>query len=62
MRFVLRITDDTIEIDSPDPLSMDELKQIFQSLEKRGISIRPDDLAGEDQPLDSKVIKGRLCG
>ncbi|MEM3342241.1 MAG: hypothetical protein QW728_06070 [Thermoplasmata archaeon] len=62
MNFTIRISDSFVEIESPEPLSLEELKKIFTALEKQGIVVRSDYLAGDGQPLDSKLIKGRLCG
>ncbi|MEM3341670.1 MAG: hypothetical protein QW728_03160 [Thermoplasmata archaeon] len=52
MSFEIRISDGFLEIELPEPLSLEELKKIFAALEKQGIVVKSDELAGEEQPLD----------
>jgi hypothetical protein len=62
MSLSLRITDEGVEIVSPEPLPLEKLREIFLALRAQGLGVKCDELAGDDQPLDSRLIKGRLCG
>ena len=62
MKINLIIEDGKIEVVSKDPLELAELERIFKALEAQGLKVRKDPIAPQDQPLESKLIKGRLCG